>query len=106
LGAEPVRTIDGPKAVETESLGKPMSESMELKAGTLLELLTAALPHAALDYERAGAQHRFLIAFEGRNHVIPLSDRWFETQTEQSLTQVARTIATRLQATAEVYESA
>ncbi len=54
-----------------------MSESMELKAGTLLELLTAALPDAGLDYERAGPQHRFLIAFEGRDHVIPLSDRWF-----------------------------
>jgi len=83
-----------------------MSESMELKAGTLLELLTAMLPRADLDYERAGPQHRFLISFEGRNHVIPLSDRWFEAQTEQSLTQVAQTIAMRLQASAEVYESA
>jgi len=83
-----------------------MSESMELRAGTLLELLTAALPDAALDYERAGPQHRFLIAFEGRDHVIPLSDRWFAAQTDQSLAQVAQTIATRLHATAEVYESA
>jgi hypothetical protein len=83
-----------------------MSESMELKAGTLLELLTAALPDAGLDYERAGAQHRFLIAFEGRDHVIPLSDGWFAGQTEQSLAQAAQTIATRLHATAEVYESA
>jgi hypothetical protein len=83
-----------------------MSESMELKAGVLLELLTAALPRGELDYERAGPQHRFLIAFEGCKHVIPLSDRWFESQTEQSLAQVARTIATRLQATSEVYESA
>jgi len=83
-----------------------MSESMELKAGALLELLAASLPRAEVDYERAGAQHRFLIAFEGRNHVIPLSDRWFEAQTDQTLAQVAQTIATRLQATAEVCESA
>jgi hypothetical protein len=83
-----------------------MSESMELKAGLLLELLTAALPRAGVDYERAGPRHRFLIAFEGRNHVIPLSDGWFQSQTEQSLGQVAQTIATRLRATADVYESA
>ena len=83
-----------------------MSESMELKAGILLELLAAALPRAGLDYERAGPQHRFLIAFEGRSHVISLSDGWFESQTEQSLAQVARTIGTRLQATSEVFESA
>ncbi len=83
-----------------------MSESMELKAGTLLELLAGVLPRAEVDYERAGAQHRFLIAFEGRDHVIPLSDRWFASQTDQSLAQVAQTIATRLHAAAEVYESA
>lgn len=83
-----------------------MSESTELKAGTLLELLTAALPDATVDYERAGSQHRFLIQFEGRDHVIPLSDRWFAAQTEESLGPVAQTIATRLHATAEVYESA
>jgi len=83
-----------------------MSESTELKAGSLLELLTAALPRAGLDYERRGQQHRFLIAFEGRNHIIPLSEGWFESQTEQSLAQVAQTIATRLSATADVYESA
>jgi hypothetical protein len=83
-----------------------MYESMELKAGTLLELLTAALPDAGVDYERAGPQHRFLITFEGREHVIPLSDRWFAAQTEQSLAQAAQTVATRLHATAEVLESA
>jgi hypothetical protein len=79
---------------------------MELKAGILLELLSAALPRAGLDYERRCPQHRFLIAFEGRNHVIPLSDGWFESQTDHSLAQVAQTIATRLRATSEVYESA
>jgi len=100
------RVQDPRSEARGQSLGNQMSESMELKAGTLLEMLTAMLPRAELDYERAASQHRFLIAFEGRSHVIPLSDRWFESQTEQSLAQVARTIATRLQATAEVYESA
>jgi hypothetical protein len=83
-----------------------MYESMEIRAGTLLELLAAALPDAGVDYERAGPQHRFLISFEGREHVIPLSDRWFGAQTEQSLAQAAQTIATRLHAAAEVVESA
>jgi len=83
-----------------------MSEATDLKAGTLLEMLAAALPEAEIDYEQAGPEHRFLIAFAGHNHVIPLSDRWFEAQTEQSLGQVAQTIATRLQHTVELYEGA
>src|SRR5262249_7962680 len=40
----------------TEIAGEQMSESMELKAGALLEHLAAALPRAEVDYERAGPQ--------------------------------------------------
>jgi hypothetical protein len=83
-----------------------MSEATDLKAGTLLELLATTLPKAEIDYEQAGPEHRFLIAFAGQRHVIPLSDRWFEAQTEQTLAQVAQTIATRLQHNVELYESA
>jgi len=82
-----------------------MSEATDLKAATLLELLSATLPKAEIDYEQSGPEHRFLIGFEGQKHVIPLSDRWFETQTEKSLAVVAQTIATRLRATVELYES-
>jgi hypothetical protein len=89
-----------------EELENEMSEATDLKAGTLLELLVSALPQAQIDYEQSGTEHRFLFAFAGQTHVIPLSERWFEAQTEQSLQQAANTIATRLQAAVDLYESA
>ena len=84
-----------------------MSEDTDSSVGILLKRLAKALPGADLKHERVGSEHRFLIAFGGCKHLLPLSANWFEAQSEAALTEVAQTIANRLRATVELlYESA
>jgi len=83
-----------------------MFEDSDPKVDMLLKRLANALPGADVEHERTGSEHCFTIAFEGCKHELPLSENWFDSQTEKSLTQAAQAIANRLRAEVELlYES-
>ena len=71
--------------------------TIELKTCLILEMLSASIPGASLDYESGGGLHRFLISSEGLMYELSFIERLLNTSNVEDIRNALALVIERVQ---------
>ena len=72
-------------------------QSTDLNACLILEILSAGIPHASVDYHGGGGIHRFLISCQGLRYEVSFIERLLEACNAEDITHALRIVVDRIQ---------
>ena len=74
--------------------------TIELKTCLILEMLSASIPGASLDYESGGGLHRFLISCDGVTYELSFIERLLNTSNVEDIRNALGLVIDRVRARA------
>ena len=66
--------------------------TIELKACLILEVLSASIPNALVDYEGIGGLHRFLVFCQGLKYEVSLNELLLDASSVESIKSALRLV--------------
>jgi hypothetical protein len=71
--------------------------TIDLKTRLILEMLSASIPGASLDYESSGELHRFLISCDGVTYELSFIERLLNTSNVEDIKNALGLVVERVQ---------